>query len=105
MEIPLIEVDMVFKGAGEYFAFLGLEAGYYETMTEEGMYDYVLGWVMPGLPCRPETESCYILGFLLGTEIIKSEKKDEKKRPEIRKSSVRSRKSQSEIDRPRTSME
>lgn len=100
---------MTFNDVYEYFSYQGLEDGYNGVMSEDEMYEYVTNWPLPTLSCRKGTEDCYILGFLLGMEIKRDEQEEKEARQNRKKSGGRSTLSsggcESEVDRPRVSVE
>lgn len=57
-----------FVGASEYFAYKGLDAGYFSRMSISEVYEYLDGFLFNNETTR-ECQNCFLLGFLLGQEI------------------------------------
>ena len=103
----ITETGLIFYGAAEYWSYLGLYDGYYRT-DEVDPYEEVhtvpIHWTETGTECQ----ECYLFGYFLGKEIKEDEQEEKKKKEsikEIRESSVRTRESQSRIDRLRDAVE
>ncbi len=104
-ERQITERGLEFRGAAEWWAYLGLHDGYYRDVDPyEEVHAVPFPWNKVGIECQ----ECYLFGYFLGKEIKQSEEEEKKHKEaleEIRESVVRTGESLNRIDRLRSSME